>query len=137
MIVEFTSGPVPDYSPFGGIDQFNLTFVTGGKCIGEWLGSAPLPDDLTEYTGIFPPPVYRTQVTPEEFIGLFTNEQWGEVVLSADVDVIEFRTRLQNYKKTFNTEHSAITDGMTEIVQATDITMSGPEALEIVKGVLV
>lgn len=81
------------------------------------------------------PAQYRTLVTPEEFIGLFSNDQWGDCVTSEDPDAAKFVTQLQNYKKPFEVTHQRVIDGMTSIATASDIGMTGPEAQQIVKGV--
>jgi len=66
MIVQFTSGPVPDYAPFGGIGEFERTVIIAGKCIGEWSGSLPFPG-LTQYTGKFPPSETKSSYTGPGF----------------------------------------------------------------------
>ena len=75
MIVEFTTGPVPDYTPFGGIDEFRRTFVIDDKCIGAWSGSLPFPG-LIEYTGKFPPSDIKNSYTgPELYEALSVSER--------------------------------------------------------------
>jgi len=114
----------------------------------SWSADVGIADGSNDWTAMYsgpigpgtlptyiPVPEYRTLVTPEEFIGLFNNDQWGDCVTTADTDAAKFITKLQNYTKSFDTGHAVVTAGMTDIVQAVDIDIDQTEALEIVKGV--
>ena len=125
-------------SDWKGSEPFTLvghgSLPDGEYIIGRYFGDKTEGELPSHSDQTWPPKKYRTQVAAEEFIGLFTNDQWGDVVLSVDPDVIAFRTRLQNYKKTFDAGHTLITDGMTKIVQ--DGIMNAAAAQEIIKGVV-
>ena len=88
----------------------------------------------TPMTGAKPAQVmYRTEVTAQEFIDLWSNEHWGEAVVNTNAIVVDFVTKLQNYQKTFDTGAGQVTTGMTAVVQNTSMTQA--EGLQIVKGV--
>lgn len=100
----------------------------------EWDGSQWTLISGAPMDGYVAPPVqYRTEVTAEEFIGLWSNDHWGEAVTSTDPIVVDFVTKLKNYKKTFDTGANQVTTGMTAVVQNT--SMDTAYAQQIVKGV--
>lgn len=127
----FVGNPI-DYSPYGGVSQFKNTLLVDDFIVGEYFGEADVAT-LPNYDEEWPVINYRTEVISDEFISLFAGEEWAEVVLSSNPDVMSFKEQLVNRVKSFDTTHQRVTDGMTAIVQNTSMIAS--RAQEIVKGV--
>lgn len=128
--IQFTGPAYPD-----DMALFNRVRYYGsiGMYVGMYSGS---DSGIGDYSGPWPVEVrYRTQVTADEFIRLWNQDHWGEAVISADSAVQDFVTKLKSYRKTFDVGAQQVIDGMTAVVNALDVTMTGPEAQKIGRGV--
>jgi len=80
---------------------------------------------------------YRTLVTPDELIDLFTGTEWGQMRNTSDPDAAQFVDQLKSRWKTVDLTDRRTRSGLTKLVKASDINFNKQRAAVIIKGIKV
>ena len=75
----------PQYNNFGGIGEFGKTKIIDNLCVGEYfgdLGELALPT----YSGVWPTPTYKKNLSKTDFKGLFTATEYRAINTLTNTD---------------------------------------------------